>query len=117
MAERDQLLGQLQDAVKGVLTGKERYAALTMQNASTLADHKSRMVVEKMNEYMARLDGLRGTHEEGQKLMAYQLDTRNNALIGLYGVVERREDIGPEWGELARISVGLGDSGGGWVAP
>ena len=46
---RNTLLGHIQDAVKGVLAGKERYAAMTMQNASTLADHRHRMIVEKMN--------------------------------------------------------------------
>ena len=35
---RATLLGQLQDAVKGVLAGEERYATITMQNASMLAE-------------------------------------------------------------------------------
>jgi hypothetical protein len=49
--------------------------------------------------------------------MAYQLSTRNELLIGLYGFVERREDVGPEWQELAKVVAGLGDSGGGWLTP
>ncbi len=115
--ERTTLLGQLQDAVKGILAGKERYAAMTMQNATTLADHRHKVIVEKMNEAAARLEGMQGQHADNMKLMAYQLLERNNALIGLYGFVERREDVGPEFSELGKICVALGDSGGGWVTP
>ena len=77
------LLGQLQDALKGFLTGKERYAGMTMQNASTLADHRHRMIVEKMNVSAVRLEGLRGTHADNMKLMAYQMDEQNKLLINL----------------------------------
>jgi hypothetical protein len=115
--ERDQLLGQLQDAVKGFVAGKDRYAAATMQTASTLAEHKHRVIVEKMNEYTTTLEGRRAKHEEAMKLMAYQLDERNKLLIGLYGFVERREDVGPRFEELTKICTALGDSGGGWVTP
>jgi len=117
MSERDTLLGQLQDAVKGVLAGKERYAAMTMQNALALSEHRHRMVVEKMNEYAVRLEGLQGKHTEDMQLMAYQLDERNKLLIGLYGFVERREDVGPSIEDLAKICTSLGDSGGGWLTP
>jgi hypothetical protein len=117
MAQRDQLLGQLQEAVRGILSGKERYSTLTMQQASTLAEHKHRAIVEKMNEYTARLEGQRGTHAENMKLMAYQLDERNKLLVGLYGFVERREDVGPQWQQLAQVCTALGDAGGGWITP
>jgi len=117
MTERDQLLGQLQEAVKGFLTGKERYAATTMQTASTLGEHQHRVIVEKMNEYAAKLEGRRGQHADAMKLMAYQLDTRNQLLIGLYGFVERRTDEGPSFKDLAQVCTALGDAGGGWVTP
>ena len=116
-SERGTLLGQLQDAVRGLIAGKERYSAMTMQNASTLAEQRHRMVVEKMNEYAARLEGLRGNHADNMKLMAYQLSERNQLLIGLYGFVERREDIGPKFEELAKVCTSLGDAGGGWITP
>ena len=116
-ASRTALLAQLQDAVKGILAGKERYAAMTMQTASTLAEHKHKAIVEKMNETAVRLEGLRGMHAENMKLMAYQLDERNKLLVGIYGFVERREDIGPSFKDLAQVVTGLGDSGGGWLTP
>jgi len=117
MGARESLLAQLQDAVKGAAAGQERFSALTMQYASTLAEHKHRAILEKMNESVARLEGQRGMHAETMKLMAYQLSTRNEILVGLYGFVERREDVGPEWQELAKVVAGLGDSGGGWLTP
>jgi hypothetical protein len=66
---------------------------------------------------MARLQGLQGQHTDGMKLMAYQLDERNKLLVGLYGFVERREDVGPQFEELAKIATSLGDAGGGWISP
>jgi hypothetical protein len=51
------------------------------------------------------------------ELMKYMLDERNKMLVGLYGFVERREDIGPDFKDLAQITTALGDSGGGWVTP
>lgn len=117
MSERDQLLGQLQDAVKGFLAGKERYSAMTMQNASTLSEGRHRVIVEKMNEFATRQEGLRSTHADNMVLMQYQLSEQNQLLIGLYGFVERREDVGPRFEELARVVTALGDSGGGWITP
>ena len=111
----DQLLGQLQDAVKGILNGKERYAALTMQNASTLAEHKHRAITEKMSEYAARLEGLRGKNTENMALMKYQLDERNKLLIGLYEFVEKREDEAPKISEFGNIIAKLGEAG--WATP
>jgi hypothetical protein len=116
-AQRDTLLAQLQDAVKGILAGKESYASRTMQHASTLAEHKSRMVAEKMNVAAARLAGLAGKHEEDMKLMAYMLNERNQLLVGLYGFVEKRDDVAPKWESLAQMVAGLADAGGGWITP
>jgi hypothetical protein len=117
MSERDALLAQLQDAVKGIISGKERYSAMTMQNASTLAEHRHRAILEKMNVAAVRLNGLQVKHEETMKLMMYQLDERNQLFIGLYAFVERREDSYPSFESLTQLCTGLGDSAGGWVTP
>jgi hypothetical protein len=117
MSERDVLLAQLQDAVKGFLAGKEAYAQHTMLNASTLADHRHKMIVEKMNAAAQRLAGLQDKHTEDMELMKYMLSERNQLLVGLYGFVERRDDVAPRWESLAQMVVGLADSGGGWTSP
>ena len=111
------LLQQLQTAFTGVLGGKERFASLLMQNANTLAEHKHRAVVEKMNTAAQRLDGWKSVAAENRALMAYQLDERNKLLIGLYSFVERRDDVAPEWKDMSTMIASLADSGGGWVTP
>ncbi len=117
MGERERLLGMLNDAVKGIITGKERYSSLTMQQASTLAEHKHKVIVEKMNESATRLSGLQQKHAENMELMKYFLSERNQLLIGLYGFVERREDTYPSFENMVQLTTGLGDAGGGWVTP
>lgn len=117
MSQRDTLLGQLQAAVSGILAGKEKYAAMTMQNAAILAESKHKLIQEKMNAAVARLDGWKDVADDNRKLMAYQLDERNKLLVGLYSFVERREDIAPEWKDMASMIAGLGDSSGGWLTP
>ncbi len=117
IVERNTLLQQLQDAVKGFLSGKERYAALTAQNASTLAEQRHRIIAERMTEIMTRATAGQKKHDEDMQLMAYQLDERNKLLIGLYGFVERREDVGPSIEDLSKLATGLGDAGGGWITP
>lgn len=111
------LLNQLQTAFNGVLGGKERFSTLLMQNASRLAEHKHRAIVERMNTAAQRLDGWKSVAAENRQLMAYQLDERNKLLIGLYGFVTAREDVGPEWADMTRMIAGLADSGGGWLQP
>lgn len=117
MAQRDTLLQQLQTALTGLLGGKERFSTLLLQNASTLADHKHKAIAERMNTATLRLEGWKSVAAENRVLMAYQLDERNKLLIGLYNFVERRDDIAPEWKDMASMIAGLGDSGGGWIQP
>jgi hypothetical protein len=117
MSQRDALFAQLQSAVQAILAGKDRYGSLLMQHASTLAEHKHRAIAEQMNSSIQRLQGWSAIQEQNRSLMAYQLDERNKLLIGLYSFVEKREDIAPEWENMAKIVAALGDTGGGWVTP
>ena len=117
MSQRDTLLQQLQAALTGFLGGKERFSTLLLQNASTLAEHKHKAIVQRMNTAAARLDGWKSVANDNRQLMNYQLDERNKLLIGLYGFVERRDDIAPEWADMAKMIAGLGDSGSGWLQP
>lgn len=117
MSQRDILLQQLQTALTGVLGGKERFSTLLMQNANTLAEHKHRAIVERMNTAAQRLNGWKSVADENRTLMAYQLDTRNKLLIGLYDFVKDRTDVSPEFKDLSSMISGLGDSAGGWLTP
>lgn len=111
------LLEQLQTALTGVLGGKERFSNLLMQNANILSEHKHRAIVERMNTAVQRLEGWKSVAADNRQLMAYQLDTRNQLLIGLYAFCERREDLSPEWKDMAAMIGNLGDSGSAWIAP
>lgn len=117
VSQRDVLLQQIQDALKSLMAGKERFATLLLQNATTLAEQKSRAVVEKMNVAVQRLSGWKTVADQNRQLMAYMLDERNKLLVGLYNFVERRDDIAPEWKDMASMVAGLSDSGGGWLTP
>lgn len=117
VSQRDTLLSQLQSALTSVISGKERYSSLLLQNASQLAEHKHRAIAERMNTAIQRLDGWKSIAEQNRQLMAYQLDERNKLLIGLYSFIERRDDISPEWAEMTKMIAGLSDSGGGWITP
>lgn len=117
ISQRDTLLQQIQAALTGLLGGKERFSTILMQNANTMAEHKHRAIVERMNTAAQRLEGWKSVAAENRALMAYQLDERNKLLIGLYSFVERRDDIAPEWKDMATMIASLGDSGGGWVSP
>lgn len=117
MSERRALLESLQAAISALIAGKEKYAVLLMQNAGALAEQKNKAIVQLMEVAVRRLDGWKSVAAENTRLMAYQLDERNKLLIGLYSFVERREDVAPEWKDMATMIAGLGDSGGGWLTP
>jgi hypothetical protein len=128
LANEHTLYGQLVGVRKQTLEAKERLYSLgqellhyrlatTMGNAQAIVQHRHKVIAQLMTINVARLEGLDKTHQDGMKLMAYQLDERNKIIVGLYGFVERRTDVGPSIEDLAKICTSLGDSGGGWLTP
>ncbi len=112
----------------GTMQGKDRLYGLkhellryriaqTLENAEAQLRHKHQAIAELMNVYAARLAGLQGKHAEDMELMKYMVNERNQLLVGLYGFVERRDDVAPQWESLAQMVAGLGDAGGGWISP
>jgi hypothetical protein len=93
-----------------------RVAQMT-QNAQMEVESRHRAIAELMQTAAARLEGMQRQQDDGMKLMAYQLNERNNMLVGIYGFVERREDIGPKFEHLAEVCTSLGDAGGAWLTP
>ncbi len=117
LQERHTLLSELQSALTSFISGREKYAVLLMQNANTLAEHKHKAILQLMDSSVRRLEGWKNIADQNRALLAYQLDERNKILVGLYAFVERREDVAPEWKDVAQMIAGLGDSGGGWLTP
>ena len=106
------------DRLHGLRQELLRYhIAQTLENAEAALRHKHLAIVELMNVYAARLAGLQGKHAEDMELMKYMLNERNQLMIGLYGFVERRDDVAPKWESMAQMVAGLGDAGGGWISP
>lgn len=82
-----------------------------------LSEGQQKLILDKMNANVMRLEGWKNVHVDNMRLLAYQLDERNKLLIGLYSFVERREDIGPEWKDMTSMIAGLADQAGGWLTP
>lgn len=112
--DRDEQLQKHYDALAREKLANEHQ--LYEQNTQ-LANFKSQIIAATLNTAVTRLQGWKNVAAENQRLLAYQLDERNKLLIGLYSFVERRNDIAPEWKDMASMIAGLGDSAGGWVTP
>jgi hypothetical protein len=112
--DRDEQLQKLYDALAREQTGNEH---LLWNERAQLAEQNNRVITQMMETATRRLAGWRDVAEANQKLMAYQLDTRNQLLIGLYSFVERREDQGPEWKDMSQMVASIGDSGSAWISP
>lgn len=87
------------------------------QEQTSLAEFRRQAILDKMNMYVAKLEGWKAMAADDMRLMMYQLDERNKLLIGLYSFVERREDVAPQWKDMATMIAGLGDAAGGWIQP
>jgi hypothetical protein len=112
--DRDEQIQQLNDRLNREKLGNEHQ--LWAQRVQ-LSDQQNQVIAQRLNTATARLDGWKNVAAENQRLMAYQLDTRNNLLVGLYSFVERREDVAPAWKDMASMVVGIGDSGTAWITP
>lgn len=78
---------------------------------------KSRTIADRTTAAKVRQDALALSHSTNLDLMKYVSEQQNQLVIGLYGFVERRDDIYPSFESLVQIATGLGDAGGGWVTP
>jgi hypothetical protein len=99
------------------LEGRLKVASLEHEQGKFYVDVRHKCALTVMEARMKRIQGSMEVRDKEEKLMAYQLDTRNNLIIGLFGLMERREDEGPSIQDMTKLITGLGDSGGGWVQP
>lgn len=111
------LYQQLVAVRQATMAGKSGYVGLMHQNGGFLSDNRHRLALAVMQAKVEKANARLGIRDREEKLMAYQLDTRNNLAIGLYGMVERREDSYPSMESLSRLIAGMGDAGGGWLQP
>jgi len=116
-AQRDKLLAQVNDAVAAVLDGKAKYAAMCLQKGQYLCDLRVKLNVQLMEIAARKLQMRQGTSQAELELMKYQLDSRNNFLVGMFRVIQDRSDEYPDLAEIQKLAFSLGDAGSGWVAP
>ena len=116
-SQRDKLLAQLNSAVEAVLAGKQTYSTMSFQKGQYLLDLRTKLNVQMMEIAVRRLQMKQGTSDAEIELMKYQVDSRNQFLVGMFKVIEDRTDEGPDLTEIAKLSFALGDAGSGWVSP
>jgi hypothetical protein len=101
---------------EAVLGGRVRYIAQLMAKVG-VQDKKHQLVLSLMQARMEKANARLGVRDREEKLMAYQLDTRNNIAIAMHQQVNAREDSYPDMSSVAKLVSGLGDAGGGWLQP
>ena len=111
------LFAQEMDVLGMVLDGKLKNASAQFQYGQYLVELRSKCALTVMEARMKRIQGSMEVRDREDKLMSYQLDVRNNLLIGMFGFMERREDEGPSIQDMTKLITGLGDAGGGWLQP
>jgi hypothetical protein len=116
-SQRDKLLAQLNDAVSAVLDGRQKYSAISLQKGQYLCDLRVKLNVQMMEIAARRLAMRQGTSQAELELMKYQVDSRNNFLVGMFKVIQDREDSYPDLTEISKLAFSLGDAGSGWVSP
>jgi len=99
------------------LDGRLKVSSAEHAQGQFITELRSKCALTVMQARMQRIQGSMEVRDKEEKLMAYQLDTRNNLIVGLFGFMEKRDDDGPSIQDMTRLICGLGDSGGGWVTP
>ncbi len=114
---QEQLMTLLNGYIGQYGEGVARYAAMTIQNGRSLADIRLHTISEAMRTRMAFATGLTEANNATQKLLAYQIDARNNLAVGLFRMMGERKDPFPEVQEFGSLIVGMSGSGAAkWVA-
>jgi hypothetical protein len=117
LANQHQLYGQ-QFSMRGAVTqGAAQRTQIQMAKGEWLVRSHQSLLATKLQVRMAQAQSRLEGQQRENALMAYQLDHRTNLGLGLFGFVERREDAYPSLESITKLVAGLGDSGGGWVAP
>jgi len=117
MQQRDKLLAQFSAAKEQLLQGKANYNAMTLDRGRFMVDTRHKLLVTTMQARSDEMTARLGVRDREEKLMMWQLDTRNNLMMGLTAFMERREDTYPDLDKIAQLVTGLGDSGSTqWVS-
>jgi hypothetical protein len=103
-------VAQLSIAAKLNLLGlREKYYQFLLQSISWQTDRRMK-IYDAL--FQSRLEAMRVRQSAGafhSELIRYQLDSRNNLALAMFGFVERREDSYPDIGDMSALIGSLGD--------
>ena len=116
-ASRESIVNKLNDYIKTHAQGLEAYAKTTIANGQFLAGVRLQVVGDSIATRFRYCAGLNDVDARRQKLLAYQLDARNNLAVGMFGFFERRTDGYPDLAAMGQVAAALGDAGSTqWVS-
>ena len=117
-SQRTGLYAALVKKIADIMDGRQQYAKTTLANTHELVDARYKLASMEMEMRFKQLEHWGQKNNEDMTLYKYQIDARNNLMIGLFGFMERRTDEYPDISKLAELATSLGDSGAtSWVTP
>ena len=115
---RESIVNKLNAYIAEHASGVARYADMTVRNGQFLAGVRDRATAQAIETRFRYATGLDHANAAQQRLLAYQLDTRNGLAVGMFGMMERREDSYPDISAMGQVASALGDAGAtSWVQP
>lgn len=100
----------LNEFTRAYLSGQSEYVNATNRTGSELVQARDRgihLALQARTEYNK---GLETDHTQTQRLIGWQLDTRNNLIAGLFRTMEGREDGYPGIESIGQLVGSLGDA-------
>ncbi len=110
-AARETIVKSLNAYIEAHANGVSRYADQTIRNGEFLARVRQAAIADHIKTRYQYCLGVDQANQQQQRLYQYQLDTRNNLAVALFGFMERREDTYPDLDKMGNIAMGLGDAG------
>jgi hypothetical protein len=114
----DRLLAQAQESVQRAAQGNQMAGALQLQAGEFHTNAIIRLCAAQAEAKWKKAQGRMDVRGVEEQLMRYQVDTQNNLVVGLSGIIERRTDSYPDLTEVFKFASTLGDAGSTqWVTP
>ena len=90
---------------------REKYYRTLLDSISWESNRRLQVYNELVQVRLKQFELTSRTMDKDFELIKYQLDTRNDLAIGLFGFVEKRTDDYPDMGSLAQLTASLGETG------
>lgn len=108
---RESILDRLNGFIASYADGVSKYASTTLDAGKFLASVRQAAIADHLKTRFQYCSGLNDANAAQVKMYQYQLDTRNNLAVALFGFMERRTDEYPDINRMGELAMGLGDAG------